>query len=139
MRAKPLIDRIKAECPTFASRVSGMAELGIFVDAGNSLAVPCAFVLRTDEFVEPSQTAGVVTQVIEEGWAVLVAVSTTADTRGYDADNALDDIREELRLALVNWQPDTEHSPIEYRGFTNIDFDVARLWRRFDFSTLRVE
>lgn len=139
MKAKVIIDRLKAECPSFGSRVTGMADLGIFVDAGGSMSMPCAFVLRVDEFVQPNQEAGTVAQVIEETWGVLVAVSSTADTRGYDADNALDDLRDEIRAAIINWQPDTDRSPFEYRGFENIDFDLARLWRRFEFSTLRME
>jgi len=139
VKLRILIDHIKAECPAFAGRVAGAAEFAAAAAEADRLAVPHAFVIRLVEDVEPSITAGAVEQPSEEWFGIVVCVSNTADARGQGGDDTLDDVRAELRAALKGWQPDADHAPMEYRGFETLDLTRARLWRRFDFSTLTSE
>jgi hypothetical protein len=77
-----------------------------------------------------------VVQPNEEFFGIVVCVSSAADRRGAAADDELDDIRTELLAALKGWEPDADRAPLEYRGFETLELNRARMWRRFDFSSL---
>lgn len=137
MKTKILVDRIKAECASFSSRVAGTAEFEADIER-TDLSVPCAFVLRRADTPGESLTANVVVQVMEERFSVIVVVSNTSDPRGFTGSEALDDLKDELMTALLGWAPDTDHDPMEYRGGQHQFMDRARLIHSFDFATTTV-
>lgn len=139
MKLKVLIDRIKAECPSFSSRVSGFSEFLMLEGREDALATPCAYVVRLISEVLPNETVGAVVQTKTERFGVFVCVDARADAVGYDADDTLDDLRTELHAALVGWSPAADRGPLEEDGFENVTATRARVWRRFDFSTLYSE
>lgn len=139
MKIKVLIDRIKAECPTLQSRVSGLSDFLMLDGREDATATPCAYVVRLVSEVAPNETIGVVVQVKTERYGVFVCVDARGDAVGYDADDALDTLRTEIHAALIGWQPDAERSPLEDDGWENVTATRARMWRRFDFSTLLCE
>lgn len=139
MRMKIIIDRLKAQCPTLGGRVSGMSDFLMAADREEALGTTHAFVIRLTSEVLPNDQVGGVSQVFTERFGVFVCVNAAADRRGYDADDQFDDIRTELRAALVNWSPDGTRSPFEDDGFENVTATRARAWRRFDFATLLCE
>ncbi|HYE49587.1 MAG TPA: hypothetical protein VEB20_08350 [Azospirillaceae bacterium] len=140
MKLSVLIARLREECPSFVNRVGGVGDLAAALEQGGAVATPHAFVVRLAEDIQPSVTAGsgagAVTQPSEEFFGVVVCVANGADGRGLEADDTLDDLRSELLAALKGWAPDAAHGPLEYRGFETLDMTRARLWRRFDFSSL---
>lgn len=141
MKTGPVIARIKATMAArFGTRVGGTAEFVGARDSQDTMAVPHAFVMTLpDEPTEPL-TVSNNTQAIDDRLCVIVAVSNTADPRGQNADDQLDDIRTELLDALMNWEPGDPlfHSALIYDGFENIELTRARLWRRFNFRTITV-
>lgn len=139
MKLKVIIDKLKADAPSLGGRVSGFSDFIAVAEREDSLAAPHAFVVRLNADVEPSSTAGIVAQTIEERFGVLVCVDASADTRGLDADDRLDDLRSEIKAALVGWSPSPERSPFEDGGFETIAVNRARAWRRFEFTTLLCE
>jgi hypothetical protein len=136
VKVKVLIDRIKSDCASFSSRVAGSAEFENADIEGADMAVPQAFALLVADSPEENQTFGeVVTQYLRERWRVIVVVSNTTDRRGQAATNTLDDIRDELFAGLLGWAPDTDHTPMEYRGGALLAMNRARLFHAFDFET----
>lgn len=136
MKLKVIIDRIKAECPSFGGRVSGFSEFLMLEGREDATAAPCAYVVRLISEVLPNETIGSVVQTKTERYGVFVCVDARGDAVGYDADDKLDDLRAELHAALISWQPSPERGPLEDDGFENVTASRARVWRRFDFSTL---
>lgn len=138
MKLAPIIARLRTHAATsalLATRVGGVAELEAAQD-NRELAVPHAFVYRLEDLPEESDEIGAGSQAMTETFGVLVAVTNTADGRGAAADDAMDDIRDALLAALKGWSPEGAHQELEYRGFETVELNRARLWRRFDFSTL---
>lgn len=136
MKLAPLIARIKTEAAILSGRVGGLGELAAAVEASTDFALPHAFVVRLEEAVQPSTTTSPPQQPIEEKFGVVVCVSNEDDPRGQSADDQLDDVRAELLAALKGWAPADDRSPMEYRGFANLEMSRACMWRRFNFSSL---
>ena len=134
MKAKAIIDRLKAGAASLGGRISGSAEFEEATKA-TDLALPAAFVMRMLDNAGPDQAADRTLQVLEEHFAVLVVVSNQVDPRGYAGSEQLDDVRGELLQALLGWRPDADHSPLAYVGGQHLAQDRARLWHQFSFST----
>jgi hypothetical protein len=135
MKVKVVIDRLKAACPSLTNRVAGTAEFEEQVER-TDLAVPCAFVMPLSDEVSENATAGsIVTQVVEERFGIIVIVANTTDPRGQAGGESLDDLRAELWDALLGWEPDGSHTPLEYRGGRHLAMNRARLIHQFDFAT----
>lgn len=134
----PAIARIRSQCATFSNRVAGAAELAAAQDAGDNITLPHAWVVYAGETAEPAQTAGEVEQVVELGFAVIVAVSNTTDRRGAAATDSIFTIRASLLAALLGWIPVAGVclAATEYRGSEFLQLDRARLWHQFNFSVL---
>lgn len=139
MKLKVVIDRIKAQCPTFSNRVSGFSDFLSIEGREDTMTSPCCFVVRLLSDVLPNEIAGAVQQVKTERFGVFVCVDARADEIGYDADDKFDDLRRELITALCGWSPSEDRSPFEDEGFENVTASRARAWRRFDFSTFLCE
>jgi hypothetical protein len=134
VKLSPIIQRIRAEVPAFGNRVAGAAEFEQAAEL-EEITVPHAFVVHTEEDVLPSTTAGAVTQVIEEGFGVIVAVSNATDERGQASSEAMEDLKVALQTALIGWDPVAEHSACEYRGYTLLGIHRGRLWHMYLFAT----
>lgn len=137
MKLKPVIDRLKASAPTFGGRVAGTAEFAIASQA-DELAVPHAFVVPLGEVVADNATMNMVVQPVTDVFGVIVAVSNLGDDRGQAASEQLDDLRTELHVALLGWEPSAEHGHSEYRGAIHLGMNRGRLWHQFEFGSLWV-
>lgn len=137
MKVKTLVDRIKTACPSFSGRVAGTAEFEAQVE-NTDLSVPCAFVLRQADIPNESTTANVVVQQIMERFSVIVVVDNSADARGFTGGEAIDDLKDELFDGLLGWEPDADHTGMEYVGGQHLFMNRARLIHEFVFSTSTV-
>lgn len=139
MNLNTVISHLRTYCPSFAGRVAGSARFKNMDEAAN-LLVPAAYVIPLDDNPGERMSLNDVRQPIIESFAVVVALSNTADERGQTSVNtAHDTIRAELWAALVGWQPDnladaSRYRGIEYQGGNLLDLDRARLWYQFDFG-----
>lgn len=137
MKLEPVITQLRSQVAALSNRVGGAA-LFAQVAETESLAVPHAFVVPVADDASDSQTSGPITQVVEEVFGVIVAISNTEDERGFDANEALDDIRTALWDALIGWPPAAGMAGCQYIGSEVLTISRARLWRQFNFSTVYV-
>ena len=107
---------------------------------GQNLDVPCAFVVPLGDDAGENLTAGPVTQVVASRFGVVVCVSNTADERGQQGADDLEDIRDELIAGLCGWSPDDErYDRIFYQGSDDDPrVDRARIWHQFNFAAMEV-
>lgn len=136
MKPSAIVPRLRAACPSFANRVGGASALLAAV-ADEGLAVPSAYMVPTEEDTAPPLSKQTAVQEVVEGFAVIVAIAATADDRGQDAAETLEDLKRELQAALCNWVPAGYH-PVRYVGAQQFDGNRARLFWQFDFAALRI-
>ena len=130
MNLAAVIERLRENAPAFENRVAGVAELERALDKSEQrLDMPHAFVLPTGEEGELTRST--------EGFSVVVALKATADRRGQAPLETIDQVREQIRLALTSWAPDSSHEPVVYGGAEFSGLERNRLWVEFAFSTVR--
>lgn len=113
--AAPLIrDRIK-------SQVSDFGKVAMASNIGAALAaldiVPAAFVIRSSRTADPNtQETGGFSQRLTETYSVLIAGRATGDVSGEDTSLAIETLSQAVITALMGWEPDADHEPMEYGG-----------------------
>ncbi len=128
-----IIAALRLRCPSFSSRVAGAAQFQLLPEKTN-LTVPCAYVIPLDDNPEANRSATGYRQTVSDSFAVVVALSNTADERGQAASGNVHAIRRELFKALLGWQVSDDYDGIEYDGGNLLSLDRARLWYQFEFS-----
>lgn len=133
MNIDHIIAALRQRCPSFAGRVAGAAQFQM-LPATTNLQVPAAYVIPLDDNPEDNRSATGYRQRIADAFAVIVALSNTADERGQAAVGSVHAIRRELFKALLGWQVSDDYDGIEYDGGNLLSLDRARLWYQFEFS-----
>ncbi|WP_415257663.1 hypothetical protein [Thauera phenylacetica] len=133
MKLDPIVQALRARCPSFAGRVAGAAEFKGLPESA-ALPVPAAFVIPLDDNPSENRSQTGYRQALRESVAVVVALSNTADERGQASGNAVHDIRAELWKALLGWSPVEDCDGLEYEGGQLLAMDRARLWYQFEFA-----
>jgi len=128
-----IVEALKTRAATLGGRVAGAAEFKRLEETAN-LIMPAAYVIPLDDNAEPQASPNSYSQVLRDSFAVIVVVSNAPDERGQTAVTSMHLQRKELFTALLGWEPDTEHGPIEYEGGSLLDMDRARLYYQFEFS-----
>lgn len=118
---------------TFNSRVAGAAEFKRLPETAN-LVMPAAYVIPLDDDAGEQQSENGFSQIVRDGFAVIVVVSNNSDERGQGGIVSVSAIRAVLWAALLAWKPDAAHGPIIYEGGQLLDMDRARLYYQFEFS-----
>lgn len=124
MRLTPVIARLALLCPSLR-HVEGAAEYARLADA--VLDPPCAYVLALAEDAAGNTLANAVSQRITVRFGVLLCVRSLTDATGAAGIEALDDLRGEVRLALLGWAP-PDGDPIEYASGALLDVVDGELW-----------
>lgn len=135
MQLEPIIAALRARCPTFSNRVAGAADFKPLPETA-SLAVPCAFVIPLDDNPQESMAMNSVRQVLKDSFAVVVAISNTADEKGQGSAASVHTYRAALWAALLGWRPDLRYDGITYEGGQLLSLDRARIWYQFEFGAL---
>ena len=134
MDINAIITALKARAAAvFADRIAGAAEYKRLPETAN-LAMPAAYVIPLDDNAEAMDSANGYSQIVRDGFAVIVAVSNATDERGQAGYTSVAAIRAALWAALLAWKPDAAHGPIQYEGGALLDMDRARLYYQFEFS-----
>ena len=68
-------------------------------------------------------------------FAVVLALGNFADRRGGTASKAMGAVRDEVKAALIGWQPTADMEQIEYSGGAIVDFRDGVVWWQDDFTT----
>lgn len=133
MNLKPIIDRIRDECPTL-KLVGGAAE---FERAVEALATfPAAFVLPAADLAQPNPFGSqIVEQRVGSEFAVVFAVRNLADADGAAAVASLEPVRVVVREALLGWAPAADMDGCEYRAGAMQAFKNGFLWWQDSYLT----
>lgn len=118
---------------TFAGRIAGAAEFAV-LSPDAKLAMPAAYVIPLDDSAQPNTSDNGYSQLVRDGFAVIVVLSNTSDELGNSSVAQVQPIRNVLNAALLSWKPDSEHGPIEYEGGQLLDIDRARLYYQFEYA-----
>jgi hypothetical protein len=118
---------------TFAGRIAGAAEFAL-ISPDAKLTVPAAYVIPLDDTAQPNGSDNGYSQIVRDGFAVIVVLSNTAAEIGKSSVAQIQPIRNALNAALLSWKPDSEHGPIEYEGGQLLDIDRARLYYQFEYA-----
>lgn len=133
MNLNIIIAQLRQRAPLFDGRVAGAAKFQILPEAAN-LKVPAVYVLPLDEQPQDQASQNGYQQTVREGFAVVVALSNTADERGQAAAQNLDTNRLALFKALLGFQPAADYDAIAFEGGQLLHLDRARLYYQFEFS-----
>lgn len=129
-----IITALKARTvATFAERIAGAAEFKQLPEAAN-LVMPAAYVVPLDDDAGEQQSENGYSQIVRDGFGVVVVISNTPDERGQGSIVSVSAIRAVLWAALLAWKPDATHGPIQYEGGQLLAMDRARLYYQFEFS-----
>lgn len=134
MQLEPIISALRTRAAaTFGTYIAGAAEFKQLQESA-ALPVPCAFVIPLDDNPDASMAMNSVRQMLQDSFAVVVAVSNVADEKGQTGVHSIDAIRSVLWASLLGWQPATRYDGITYQGGQLLAMDRARLWYQFDFA-----
>lgn len=113
----PVIERVKTQVATLESRVSGAADLQLLAARDIAPArTPAAYVITLGDDADTLSTAtGVTRQRITETIGVVLAHRVAGDPTGDRVTRDLVGLRDDVRAALVGWQPTGADEPLEYK------------------------
>lgn len=131
MKLSPIVAQLRADCPTFAQRVTAGIDWDAVVDSAH-LALPAAYVIAAADVAGDNKAQTGVLQDMTDLFSVVVVLES-GDERGQTANDALHDVRAELWRALVGWVPGAEYSPIEYVKGELLHISRARTVYQYSF------
>lgn len=122
-----LVDRIREQVPEFAN-VTGVAEL--VAAKGIAQRRPACYIAPGQETADRDAMIGRASQRVRETFGIWIAVANGASATGAAAQEQLGTLAAAARAALVGWQPDAEHTPIELvsAGPVQWDDDQTLFW-----------
>ena len=94
-------------------------------------AYPAAYVLVTSETADRNPLIGAHSQIVTTRFAVEIMVTnSTSPATGGEAQADLETVREEIKAALMGWQPTPEHAPCEFTSGQMVEFaGNLAIWR----------
>lgn len=97
---------------------------------------PAAYVLIMSESADANPLIGVHSQIVTTRFAVEVMVANSASpATGGEAQASLEAVRDEIKAALLGWQPAPEAEPISFAGGQLIEFAGNLVIWRDTFTT----
>lgn len=134
MQLEPIVAALRTRCAaTFGAYVAGAAEFKLLQE-NSAMPVPCAFVIPLDDNPQENIALNSVRQMLQDSFAVIVAVSNVTDEKGQGGARSIDTIRSVLWGALLGWRPADRYDGISYQGGQLLHMDRARLWYQFEFA-----
>ena len=137
MRLGPIVLKLRLANTSLGQAIGGAADLEALKE---STFQKMAFVVPTGERAGANEQDATILQRLEEGFAVIVAMTNDkpqTDKLGLNAFDQLDAIRAEIFSAILGWEMDGYETPVVYLGGTLVDMNAAYLWYQFEFSASR--
>lgn len=109
MKPSLIVPVIRQRCPSFANRVKGVGDIDAAYEdeKGVEITLPAAFVVPLEDEATDLAVTRHTKQVLVETLCVIVVVAVGEDdASGQDAEEAFQDLRDELLAALVDYNPD---------------------------------
>ena len=137
MKLSPIVKQIRQYVPIFNGRVAASLsyELGA---VSTQMQKPCAYVSFDSSEFEEIPKNGLAIQNEKDNFSVFVEVDgRKGDEKGQAAADILDEIRRQLFLALVGFEPAAEFEPIQASAISVFEGNRALVVFRFEFSADR--
>lgn len=111
MRYSQIVDRLRAECHSFEQVDHAAGSI-------SEAALPRAIVALQKVEAAPAAFLGTHFQPVEAIWEVMIVMRVKQDgPTGTGQADLLDDLRAEVRKALVGWTPEpSDIAPVQYVG-----------------------
>ena len=130
MRILPIIARLKDQCPLLDGRVEPAQSLTALSDEEMQYDLPIAFVYAGKETASDSDVINAVSQLSPRSFSILIAAKNS------DGESEpLEDIRDQIKTALLGYQIDEEHDHIAYAEGDVIDVSKRLIWWKDTFET----
>ena len=97
---------------------------------------PAAYVVPLSETARPNQAMNALSQSVTLSFGVLLAMSDLSDGRGGAASKRVEEVRDEVKLALAGWKPARAQRRIEYAGGRMLGLNGGVVWWQSDFTAL---
>lgn len=133
MRVIPVINQIKAQCPTFSNRVDKARSLEALPDSEITGNLPRAFVYSSDEDSPGRLTNDGAYQEAQRVNIILVSENIDVDAN----DEPLEDLKTELRAALNGFEPDLVSNPLAWTNGRVLSTSQRMVWWVETFETFR--
>jgi hypothetical protein len=130
MRILPIIARLKSNCALLENRAEPAKSLTALSDDEVKNDLPIAFVYGHKEGASGSELVGATSQRVAKQFTVIIAAaSSTATTE------PIEDIRDQIKAALIGWAPSATHGEIEYVGGEVINVTTRMEWWKDTYTT----
>lgn len=130
MRILPIIAHLKAECPLLVNRVEPAKSLTALSDDEIKTGLPIAFVYATKESGTADGLIGQTTQHLHKLFSVIIAAKNADDSSEF-----IEDVRDQIEHALIGYQPDSKHQPIEFVGGEIVNVTSSIVWWKDTYKT----
>lgn len=128
IRRAGIVARLKAEAPSLRL-VEGLAQLAALKQNPSTNVQPAAYVVPVSETAGDNRLANGIAQRNAVTFGVVLCITDLSDPRGDAAGDVLDEVRGEVRAALVGWTPIGASGPALFVGGETIDLDrFGALW-----------
>ncbi len=127
LNALPWIDRLKSEASQLNGRVEGAVEFAA-VKKESTQQTPRSWVVPARETASPSDLENATSQNTREEFLVITAVRNVRDGTGKAAHDELREIRREQKDALIGWELDEDHEPVEFIDGRPVLFSNGVIW-----------
>ena len=137
MKLSPIVKQIRQYAPIFVGRAATCLsyELGA---VSTQMGRPCAYVSYDSSEFEEAPKNGLAIQEEVDRFSVFVEVDgKKGDEKGQAAADLVDEIRRQLFVALVGFEPSEEYEPIQASAISVFEGNRALVVFRFEFSTGR--
>lgn len=132
MRIIPIINQLKASALLLDGHVEPAQALISLPDDEVKHDLPIAFIYTADENANQNDLIGGVSQQVPKRFSVMIAAQNIDLTAGTEA---LEDVRADIMTALLGFQIDDNHSPINYESGKILDASKRLMWWVDTYST----
>lgn len=133
MRILPVISRLQSECPLL-TRVESAKSLLALGDDEIANDLPVAFVYSGKETSSTNEMINITRQRGARIISVMIAAGNI------DAGSEpLEDVRDQIKSALIGWVPATNFEPIEYVEGELVDLSARVVWWRDNYVTFNYD
>lgn len=131
MKVIPVINQLKAECPSFDSRVEPAQSLEALPDDEVKNSLPMAFVYSADEDSPGNEVFGDEARINQRFGVIIVCRNIDLDA----GSEPLEDLRQEVRAALAGYQPTAFNKPVTWVNGRIITTSKRMVWWADTFET----
>lgn len=131
MKIIPIINRIKTECASFNDEVHPARSLEALPDSTVTSSLPMAFVYTSDDDSPGADSLDGLYRTNERFSVIIACRNIDLATES----EPLDDLRAELKTALVGFQPTSNHNEVDWVSGKIIATSERLVWWVDTFET----